>query len=791
MIRLSIGADIAWQLSASEASAGNYVSIQKEHILIGIFGLDKAIFLGLEKLDLDKDDWQFFKAECVRLERLLESLDINPKQMRQRIRYKLGKGIVEHNDQVIHRSLECKRMFKRAGDLAADDRKITCLHLIAAIMEEPGDVITHVFNKYGFQPESIYNRIIVEIKGGEKEVIEDIIAQTDTPFLVKYGRDLTSEAEEGKLGPFIGRRKEILGVIQTLARQSKNNPVLVGEAGVGKTAVVEALAVRIAQGKDAQVLGGKRIIELSMGSLVAGTKYRGEFEKRLTGIMEEAKAHPEIILFIDELHTVVGARKTEGSSDAANILKPALARGDIACIGATTIAEYRRFIESDSALERRFERIVVEEPTRDESIEMLHGLRSKLEKHHHVRITDEALAAAVDLSIRFDSDHQLPDKAIDLVDKAAARARVPMLSMMVNKQTPDHLPVDADSGGACVEVTKLSIAEVLADKVNVPMELISSQLGGSLLSRLAGLEPFLKERIIGQDSAIECVCRRLQMAHAGMTDRRGPQGVFLFMGPTGVGKTELAKSMTEYLFENESNLIRLDMSEFMEKHSSAKLIGSPPGYVGFDEEGQLTGKLRTSPHSVVLFDEVEKAHPRVFDLFLQLFDEGRITDAKGKTIDAHHAIFIMTSNIRPDDSAAKHIGFLEAKATKLNEEKRPDLKQWFRPELINRIDEIIEFRSLSKVNARVIMKKLLQNIIELIQERHGVSLRFNETAENFLLDAGYSEKLGARELQRTVEKHVQMQLSSLLLNGKLKQNKFWEVCCQGSNIVIVVCDQKR
>jgi len=791
MKHLSCGASIAWQFAAGEASAGNYEFIQKNHVFVGMLGIEKIVFLSPEKLNLNNTDWQAVKVENAKLSKTLELLTINPKQMRRWIRSELGDGGFQHIEPVVHRSGKCKRMFKRAESLAAQDSEITCFHLLAAIMEEPGQIITHAFHEHGLQPEHVYTCILTEIKEELREDNVGIEFPSGLPFLDKYGRDLTGEVKEGKLGPFIGRRKEILSVIQILARQSKNNPVLVGEAGVGKTAVVEALAVRIAQGKDAQVLGGKRIIELSMGSLVAGTKYRGEFEKRLTGIMEEAKAHPEIILFIDELHTVVGAGKTEGSSDAANILKPALARGDIACIGATTIAEYRRFIESDSALERRFERIVVEEPTRDESIEMLHGLRSKFEKHHHVRITDEALAAAVDLSIRFDGDHQLPDKAIDLVDKAAARARVPMLSMMVNKQAPDHLPVDADSGCACVEVTKLSIAEVLADKVNVPMELISSQLGGSLLSRLAGLEPFLKERIIGQDSAIECICRRLQMAHAGMTDRRGPQGVFLFMGPTGVGKTELAKSLTEYLFENESNLIRLDMSEFMEKHSAAKLIGSPPGYVGFDEEGQLTGKLRTSPHSVVLFDEVEKAHPRVFDLFLQLFDEGRITDAKGKTIDAHHAIFIMTSNIRPDDNAAKHIGFLEEKATKLNEEKRSDLKQWFRPELINRIDEIIEFRSLSKVNARVIMKKLLQNIIELIQERHGVSLRFNETAENFLLDAGYSEKLGARELQRTVEKHVQMQLSSLLLNGKLKQNKFWEVCCQGSNIVIVVCDQKR
>jgi len=785
MLRLSEAASISWQLAISEAAAAKYKFVETEHVLVGVLGIEKAIFLRPEKLGLDKADWQAFKEESARFGKILDSLGINPKRMRRRMRAKLGDGGFEHTGRVVHRSNQSKRMFKRAGGLAAQDQEVNCLHLFAAIIEEPGDVITRVFQERGLHPERVHDCILTEIKEGSKEDVAGIAPQTDTPFLDKYGRDLTSEAQNGKLGPFIGRRKEILGVIQTLARQSKNNPVLVGEAGVGKTAVVEAMAVRIAQGKDAQVLGGKRVIELSMGSLVAGTKYRGEFEKRLTGIMEEAKAHPEIILFIDELHTVVGAGKTEGSSDAANILKPALARGDIACIGATTIAEYRRFIESDSALERRFERIVVEEPSRDESIEMLHGLRSKFEKHHHVHIADEALAAAVDLSIRFDGDHRLPDKAIDLVDKAAARARVPMLSMMVNKQASDQPPVENGCDGPCVEVTAISIAEVLADKTNVPLDLISSQIGGSLLSRLSGLEPFLKERIIGQNSAIECVCRRLQMAHAGMTDRHGPLGVFLFMGPTGVGKTELAKSLTEYLFEGDSNLIRLDMSEFMEKHSAAKLIGSPPGYVGYEDEGQLTGKLRTNPHSVVLLDEVEKAHPRVFDLFLQLFDEGHITDAKGKTIDAHHAIFIMTSNIQPDASTAKHIGFLKEKSSQQNKENRPDLKKWFRPEFINRIDEIIEFRSLSKDNVRTIMKKALQNIIELMQERHGIALTFKATAENFLLDAGYSKKLGARELQRTIEKHVQMPLSNLLLNGELKQHRSWMVSSEDSKIKIV------
>ena len=609
---------------------------------------------------------------------------------------------------------------------------------------------------------------------------EHKLAQKGTHYLDRYGRDLTQEARQDKLGPFIGRRQELLQVIQTLARRSKNNPVLVGEAGVGKTAIVEALAVRVVQGEDAQVLAGKRIIELNMGALTGGTKYRGEFEERLTRILDEACANPDVILFIDEIHTVVGAGRAEGSMDAANLMKPALARGDLRCIGATTIAEYRRFIESDSALERRFEKIIVNEPSPQEALEILKGLRQKWEEHHQVRITDQALQAAVEFSIRFDGDHQLPDKAIDLVDKAGARTRVPILSMRSDGKK--DVAVDAakpiETGA---EVNGMTIAQVLAEKIGVPLEVITGHLEGMNQSRLLELEAFLKKKVIGQDEAIERVCQRLLMAHAGLVRRQGPLAVFLFLGPTGIGKTEVARSLAEFLFGNASEMIRLDMSEYMEEHSVAKLIGSPPGYVGHEAEGQLTGRLRTKPYSVVLLDEIEKAHPRVFDMFLQVFDEGRLTDAKGRTADARNAIFVMTSNI----SADKHmpLGFLASEQT--GDAALQEVGKFFRAEFINRIDEQIVFRSLDEGDVRIILKPMLEDINQNLQKQVQVTLQVKEEAEKFLAHAGYSPQYGVRELRRTVERLIQAPLSQLILSGEIKKYKNWQVICSGEVLSIV------
>ena len=542
-------ASLAWQIAASEAAAAKHQHIEKEHMMTGVMSLEKV--LGGENEGITPDVRELLQAECSGIEDVLRAFELDATQLRRQVRKRLGKRSFKRTEKVVHRSEDCRRVFARAERMAQPSQA-TCLHLLAAILEEPGDVISGVLAEAGVKPAELRQSVLVALRkeageiphfvrndkqeGGVGPAAEKVQAGEQkqdlaaTHFLDRYGRDLTQEAKEGKLGPIIGRRQELLQVIQTLARRTKNNPVLVGEAGVGKTAIVEALAIRVAEGKDSDVLGGKRIIELNIGSLVAGTKYRGEFEERLTRVIKEAQARPEVILFIDELHNVVGAGRAEGSMDAANIMKPALARGNLSCIGATTIAEYRRYIEPDSALERRFEKVIVNEPSADETMAILRGMRPKWEEHHKVRIADKALEAAVNLSVRFDPDHQLPDKAIDLVDKAGARTRVPMLSMMPGgkdgrRETEDRRRETEDgrleTGG---EVTELTVAQVLSDKIGVPLEVVTGHLEGMAQSRLLELNSFLKKRLIGQDEAVERVCRRLLMAHAGLAQRRGPHG---------------------------------------------------------------------------------------------------------------------------------------------------------------------------------------------------------------------------------------------------------------------------
>lgn len=549
---------------------------------------------------------------------------------------------------------------------------------------------------------------------------------------------------------------------------------------MGKTAIVEALALRAVQGKDPQVLSGKRFIELSMGSLTAGTKLRGEFEERVTQIINEVQNHPNVVVFIDELHNLMGAGRAEGSMDAANLLKPALARGDFRCIGATTIAEYRRHIESDPALERRFEKIFISEPTRDEAIEMLNGLRPKMERHHGVRISDRAVEAAVDFSIRFDPDHHLPDKAIDLLDKAGSRTRIPALSMGPGGKA-GGLQHEERS-----EVTEETVAQVLSEKAGIPLEIILGSIQGRAESRILELEPFLKKRIIGQDEAVKRVCQRLRLSYSGVGKRKGPLAVFLLLGPTGVGKTEMARSLASFLFGQDSEMIRIDMSEYREEHTVSKLIGAPPGYVGYKDEGQLTGKLRTKPHSVVLFDEVEKAHPRVFDIFLQLFDEGHLTDSKGRTVDTKNAIFVMTSNMSLDEARSRPIGFAESKTDKKGDDVSAlrELRRYFREELINRIDEIIPFRHLDQEDVKRILRIMLDEISLNLKAPYGVALSFSPDAEDLITRLGYSPKYGVRELRRTLDRLVLSPLSSLALSGKVKGERFWRVVQKEGSIVV-------
>jgi len=772
---LSVGADLAWRIAAMEAGAAKFQFIEIEHIFIGICSLEKILKLSPAECDLNPQTYKSLQNEHAILQGLMRSSGLDTTQMRRMMRKRLGTGKYEHTGKVIHRNEACKKIFNRAYELASSSEEISCLHLLAAILEKPGSNISYVLNESGISLDTLLKQVIAII---DKEYKAD---ESKTPYLDRYGRDLTQAARNSKLGPFVGRRNELLQVIQTLARSMKNNPVLVGEAGVGKTAIVEALAVRAVQGKDSQVLGGKRIIELNMGALIGGTKYRGEFEERLTKIIAEACSNPHIIIFIDEIHNLVGAGRAEGSMDAANLMKPVLARGEFRCIGATTISEYRRYIESDPALERRFEKIIVNEPTRDETIEIVKGIRPKWEKHYNKRITDRALEAAVDLSIRFDVDHYLPDKAVDLVDKAGARMQIPFLSMMPNRKG-DEIRREAKSNKAMDDaVTEFTVAQVLSDKIGIPLEIIVGHLEGTG-SRLLELNAFLKKRIIGQDEAIDRVSQRLLMAHTGIGKKKGPLGVFLFLGPTGVGKTELSKSLAEFLFGNESNLIRLDMSEYMEEHSVAKLIGSPPGYVGHEEEGQLTGKLRTKPYSVVLLDEVEKAHSRIFDLFLQVFDEGRITDSKGRTIDAKNSIFIMTSNIQPETT--KRLGFLALDEKDLKDASLNSVKHFFRSEFINRIDEQIVFRPLDEDDVSKNLKALLNEISEDLKERYNTTLEFTEEAKKYIAHKGYSPEYGVRELRRTVERLIQIPLSNMILSGELKELNSWQVVCSDEGISI-------
>jgi ATP-dependent Clp protease ATP-binding subunit ClpC len=646
MSSLTIPVELAWQIAASEASGAGHAEIGPAHLLIGLLSLEKALRAKGDALTLPAAALASIREERAALNEILSGASLDARELRRALRRRAGRGSGPLPDRM-GRSAVSKAAFERAA-AASGDGPISGPRLLAALLEKPDDVIRDVLAERHVAVEELLRRA-----RGFSDVADTLTPmkplpavdrESKTPTLDAYSRDLTRLARRGELGPVIGRRDELLQMLQTLARRSKNNPVLVGEAGVGKTAVVEALAIRAAAGKDPEVLGGKRIVELNLGALLGGTEYRGEFEKRLNRILEEARADRSLILFIDEIHTVVGAgRAGAGGTDAANLLKPALARGELVVIGATTLDEYRRHIEKDPALERRFERIEVGEPSAEETLEILRGLRAKWESHHGVAIEDAALAAAVKLSVRFDPEHRLPDKAVDLVDKAAARARIPKLSMMPPASSGASAGPPADRGAERV-VARL-VAEVLAEKRGLGLDLVTAELGERSGARLLAIEAFLKSRLVGQDAAIERVAGRLRLAQAGLAERRGPLAVFLLLGPTGVGKTELARLLAEGLFGGPDEMVRFDMSEYMEEHAVAKLLGSPPGYVGHEEEGLLIRGLRRRPHAVVLLDEVEKAHPRVFDVFLQVFDEGRVAGADGRVADARNAIFVMTSNL--------------------------------------------------------------------------------------------------------------------------------------------------
>jgi len=606
-----------------------------------------------------------------------------------------------------------------------------------------------------------------------------------TPFLNKIGRDLTLLARKGKIDPVIGRKKEMRKICQILTMKRKNNPVLVGEAGVGKTAVVEGLALRLIREDVPEELKGLRIIEVSLAALISGTKYWGDFEERIMKLIGEAGQNKDLILFIDEIHTLIGAGSQ--NLDAANILKPALARGEIRCIGATTTAEYRKFIEKDAALERRFQPVYLEEPTKEETVRIIQGLKRTYETHHKIKISDEAINGAVNLSIRYLPDRKLPDKAIDLIDQAAAKKRLKSLileSEYLEKSTSEIAGNESDE---IMEVIGEDIAQVVAEWTGIPAD----KLTGGETERLLKMEEILGQRVIGQEEAIKAIANTIRVARLGLGNPNHPIGIFLFLGPTGVGKTELARALAEFLFDSEKRMIRFDMSEYMEKHTVSRLIGAPPGYIGHEQEGELTGAVRTHPYSVILFDEIEKAHPDIYNLFLQVFDEGRLTDSKGRKVDFTNTIIIMTSNIGGNLIHKKGVGFLqseeeadaEGRRERDMEEVNRVLSRGFRQEFLNRIDKVILFNHLGKGQIRLIIDKLITNVKERLSQK-GWTLYISEEVYDLLMEQGYSEKYGVREMERVMQKMAVEPMAEELLKDKFKTGETLYLGIESGKIVI-------
>ncbi len=698
-------------------------------------------------------------------------------------------------------------------------------HILIAMIRENDCVATRLLNTMGISIQRLYVDLMGAMGEDAAAGREDTQGarssassrgKTSTPTLDSFSRDLTALAREGKLDPVIGRKREIQRVVQILSRRTKNNPCLIGEPGVGKTAVVEGLAQMIAEGDVPETILQKRVLTLDLSGMVAGSKYRGEFEERIKKVLAEVMEDGEVLLFIDEIHTIIGAGGAEGAIDASNILKPSLARGEIQLIGATTIEEYRKYIEKDAALERRFQPVTVEEPSEDEAYEILKGLRGRYEEHHKVRITDEALRAAVRLSARYINDRFLPDKAIDLIDEASSKLR---LTVFVEPEEIKTLEKDietlekqkeqaisSENYEKAGEIKKKQqkkreriekvrdrwqkekttrklvvgegeIADVVSGWTKIPVRKLEEEES----ERLKRLEAILHERVVGQEEAVSAVSKAIRRGRVGLKDPKRPIGSFLFLGPTGVGKTELCKALAEAMFGTENALIRVDMSEYMEKHSVSKMIGSPPGYVGYDEGGQLSEKVRRNPYSVILFDEIEKAHPDVFNILLQVLDDGHITDAQGRKIDFKNTILIMTSNAGAENIISpKRLGFTsvddDAEKYKFMKDRvMEEVKRIFKPEFINRVDEIIVFHPLSRENMKEIVDIMLKTINKRTKQQMGIELSVTDSGKAYLIDKGYDEKFGARPLRRTLQSQVEDQLAEKILDGIVKEGDRVEI----------------
>ena len=759
----------------------------------------------------------------------LKSMGVNLKDARVEVEKIIGRG-----SGFVAVEIPFTPRAKRVLELSWDEARqlghnyIGTEHLLLGLIREGEGVAARVLENLGVDLNKIRTNV-VKMLGESKSQATTAggggsapVSKVKTPSLDEYGTDLTLAAAEMRLDPVVGREKEIERVIQILARRTKNNPVLLGEPGVGKTAVAEGLATRIVNGEVPDILEGKKVIQLDMGLLIAGTKYRGEFEERLKKIMDEIRQAGNVILVIDEMHTLIGAGAAEGAIDAANILKPALSRGEIQVIGATTLDEYRKYIEKDSALERRFQSIIIEEPSIDETIEIIRGLKFKYEEHHELIISDEAVVAATKLSSKYVTDRFLPDKAIDALDEASSKVRLKVSSLCpeareLDKQLREIVKEkeeairnqdfekasslrddEADMKDKIREVTEQwkkdneankpvvtaeDVAEVIATMTGVPV----TRLTEGESERLLKLEDILHERVIGQSDAVVALSKAIRRARVGLKSPNRPIGSFIFSGPTGVGKTELAKALAEAMFGSEDNMIRVDMSEFMEKHSTAKLIGSPPGYVGYDDGGHLSELVRKKPYSVILFDEIEKAHPDIFNIMLQILDDGRLTDAKGRHINFKNTVIIMTSNVGASMITTQgKLGFTTAenakqdKYEKLKDTVNEELKKAFRPEFLNRIDDIIVFAHLSKEEIRQIVDLMMKDLFKRLLER-GLSMEVTDEVKDYLAKDGYSEAYGARPLRRLIQRKIEDELAEEILTNAYQE---------GDTIVLKLKDDK-
>ena len=799
------GAQRVLVIAQEEARRMGHNYVGTEHILLGTVKEESSVSSLLEKLGVT------YERVCDEIEELVGMGDFN---------FSEAFGYTPRTKRVLEMSRE------EAAKL--QQNYVGVEHILLALLLEREGVANRILRDIGVDTQQLYQRMMAATtealkrrgqqpgdasqEGSSSGSANPSAGQESAPTLMQYGRDLTAAARAGELDPVIGRSEEIERIIQILSRRTKNNPVLIGEPGVGKSAVAEGLAQKIAEGNVPGLLRGKRIVSLDLAGMLAGAKYRGEFEERMKNVMDELKRDRGIILFIDELHTLIGAGAAEGAIDAANILKPALARGEIQCIGATTIDEYRKHIEKDAALERRFQPVQVGEPSKEEAVAILKGLRDRYEAHHKVRITDEAIEAAVQLSDRYITDRYLPDKAIDLIDEAASRVRIRSYTtppdmkeleakiQQLNKEKEEAIAhqnferaaqirdeeraIRADMEAqrkawedrrstAQRQVGAEEVAQIVASWTHIPV----TQLTQDESDRLLHLEETLHQRVVGQDEAVSAVSRAIRRARAGLKDVHRPIGSFLFLGPTGVGKTELCKALAEAMFGDESALVRIDMSEYMEKFSVSRMIGSPPGYVGHDEGGQLTEAVRRKPYSVVLFDEIEKAHPDVFNILLQVLEDGRLTDSTGRTVDFRNTICVMTSNVGAADveKNSRALGFsstgkgeMSARSyERMKESMLEELKRTFRPEFLNRVDELIVFHPLDEENILRIAGLMVGSVAQRLKER-GIALSWDDNVLQYLAKEGFDPTYGARPLRRAIQRMVEDDLSEEILSGRIK-----------------------